>query len=36
MTSTNKKLDADHIELNVELGRDELAEYVRLTEDTLS
>ncbi len=36
MTSTNKKLDADHIELNVELGRDELAEYVRLTEDSLS
>ena len=35
MTSTNKKLDADHIELVVELGRDELAEYVRLTEEAL-
>ncbi len=35
-TSTNKKLDADHIELAVELGRDELAEYVRLAEDALS
>lgn len=35
MTSTNKKLDADHIELAVELGRDELAEYVRLAEDAL-
>lgn len=34
-TSTNKKLDADHVELAVELGRDELAEYVRLTEDAL-
>ncbi len=35
MTSTNKKLDADHIELAVELGRDELAEYVRSAEDAL-
>ncbi len=33
MTSTNKRIDADHIELAVELGRDELAEYVRLAED---
>ena len=36
MTSTNKKLDADHVELTVELGRDELAESVRLTEDALN
>ena len=36
MTSTNKKLDADHIELVVELGREELAEYVRMAEDTLA
>ena len=35
-TSTNKKLDADHIELTVELGRDELTESVRLTEDALN
>src|SRR3989344_8629696 len=32
-TSTNKKLDADHLELAVELGRDELAEYVKSAED---
>jgi len=35
-TSTNKKLDADHIELNVELDREELAGYVRLAEDALN
>ena len=33
MTSTTKKLDSDHIELTVELGRDELAEYIRAAED---
>ena len=36
MTSTNKKLDTDHVELTVELGRDELTESVRLTEDALN
>ena len=35
MTSTNKKIDADHLELAIELGREELAEYVKLTEDEL-
>ena len=35
-TSTNKKLDNDHIELVIELGREELAEYVRLAEDALA
>ena len=35
MTSTNKKLDTDRIELAVELGRDELAQYVRQAEDAL-
>lgn len=33
MTSTNKRIDADHLELAVELGRDELAEYVKAAED---
>jgi len=35
MTSTNKKIDIDHIELAIELNHDELAEYVRLAEDAL-
>ncbi len=35
MTSTNKKIDTDHLELAIELGREELAEYVKLTEDAL-
>jgi len=35
MTSTNKKIDSDHIELSVELGHEELAGYLRATEDAL-
>jgi trigger factor len=33
MTSTQTKIDSDHIELAVELGREELAEYIRAAED---
>lgn len=36
MTSTSKKIDADHIELTVELGKEELLEYVRAAEDVFS
>jgi trigger factor len=35
MTSTNKKLDDNLVELAVELGRDDLVEYVRSAEDAL-
>ncbi len=36
MTSTSKKIDSDHVELTVELGKEELLEYVRAAEDVFS